>query len=285
VKKWMLPFTLTAGILALTACNGGGDDTIVESNAGNITKDELYVAMKDKVGQPVLQEILYTKVLADKYEVTDKELDNKVKTYKDQYGEQFEMMILQSGFENEEAFKEALKTELLVEKAVMKDVKEEDIKKYYDENYKPEIKARHILVADEETAKEVKSKLDAGGNFEELAKEYSTDGSAEQGGDLGWFGPGAMVPEFEETAYALEINTISEPVQTQHGFHIIEVTEKKEKEAYEDVKDKMKEQLTISKLSDAATVKSTIDREMKEADVKISDKDLEGVLGTTSEEK
>jgi foldase protein PrsA len=285
VKKWMLPFTLTAGILALTACNGGGSDTIVESKAGNITEEELFEAMKDKVGQPVLQELLYTKVLADKYEVSDKELDEKLKTYKEQYGENFQMMLLQSGFEDENAFKEVLKTELLVQKAVEKNIKEEDIKKYYNETYKPDIKARHILVADEATAKEVKSKLDAGGKFEDLAKEYSTDGSKDQGGELGWFGPGAMVPEFEEAAYAAEINAISEPVQSQFGFHIIQVTEKKEKEPYEDVKDKMKEQLTASKLSDAETVKSTIDREMKEADVTIKDKDLEGVLGTTSEEK
>src|SRR4051794_14719411 len=110
----MLPFTLTAGILALTACNGGGSDTIVESKAGNITEEELFEAMKDKVGQPVLQELLYTKVLADKYEVSDKELDKKLKTYKEQYGENFQMMLLQSGFEDENAFKEVLKTELLV---------------------------------------------------------------------------------------------------------------------------------------------------------------------------
>ena len=155
MKKWMLPFTLTAGILALTACNGGGSDTIVESSAGNITKDELYDSMKEKVGQSVLQELLYVKVLSDKYEVSDKELDEKLKTYKEQYGENFEMMLLQSGFADEDAFKDVLKTELLVQKAVEKDIKEEDIKKYYDKNYKPEIKARHILVADEATAKEV----------------------------------------------------------------------------------------------------------------------------------
>ncbi|MCQ6273392.1 peptidylprolyl isomerase [Bacillus sp. V3B] len=286
MKKWMLPFTLTAAILALTACNGDDSDTVVESNAGNITKEELYDSMKEKVGPSVLQELLYTKVLADKYEVSDKELDEKFNSYKDQYGESFQMMLVQSGFADEDAFKEVLKTELLLEKAVMKDIKEEDIKKYYDEDYKPEIKARHILVEDEETAKEVKSKLDAGEEFEDLVKEYSTDeASAEQNGDLGWFGPGAMLPEFEEAAYAAEIDAISEPVQSQYGFHIIQVTEKKEKEPYEDVKDEMKEQLIASKLGDTEAIQSTIDREIKEADVKIKDKDLEVILGTTSEEK
>ena len=72
-----------------------------------------------------------------------------------------------------------------------------------------------------------------------------------------------MVPEFEEAAYAAEKNAITEPVQSQFGFHIIQVTEKKEKETYEDVKDKMKEQLTASKLSDATTVQSTLESELK----------------------
>ena len=205
MKKWILSLTLATGVLALTACNGANGDVVVKSEAGDITKDDLYNAMKDKVGQSVLQELLYSKVLADKYEVTDKEVDAKVKEMKDQLGENFEMALLQSGFEDEAALKETLKTNLLIEKAVVKDITDEDVKKYYEENYKPEIKARHILVADEAKAKEIKAKLDAGEDFAKLAKENSTDTqSAEQGGDLGWFGAGKMVPAFEEAAYALE---------------------------------------------------------------------------------
>jgi foldase protein PrsA len=283
VKKWMLPITIATGILTLTACNGGGSDVIVESEVGNITKDEFYTEMKDMAGEPVLQQMLYEKVLADKYEVTDKELDEKVKEFKEQYGETF---YQQSGFESEEAFKEDyLKLNLLLEKAVASNITDEDVKKYYDEEYKPEIKASHILVEDEEKAKEVKSKLDAGEKFEDLAKEYSTDGSAEQGGDLGWFGPGKMVPEFEEAAYALEVNEISEPVQSQFGFHIIKVTDKKEKEPFEDVKEDMKKQVLTSRLSNPVTIQEAISKEMKDAGVKVNDKDLENVLGTTTSEE
>ena len=125
--------------------------------------------------------------------------------------------------------------------------------------------------------------LDAGEKFEDLAKEYSSDGSAEQGGDLGWFGPGKMVPEFEEAAYALEVNEISEPVQSQFGFHIIKVTEKKEKEPFEDVKEDMKKQVLTSRLSNPVTIQEAISKEMKDAGVKVNDKDLENVLGTTSD--
>ena len=95
---------------------------------------------------------------------------------------------------------------------------------------KPEIKARHILVADEATAKEVKAKLDAGEKFEDLAKQYSTDpGTTEKAETLAGLDAGAMVPEFEQAAYALDVNAISEPVKSQYGYHIIQLTDKKKK--------------------------------------------------------
>jgi foldase protein PrsA len=284
VNKWILPITMAVGIITLSACNNGGSETIVKSNAGDITKDELYTEMKEAVGQPVLQQLLYEKVLSDKYEVTDKELDEKMQEYKDQYGESFQIMLLQSGFEDENAFKDTLKTQILIEKAVGATITDKEIETYYKEEYKPEIQARHILVEDEETAKEVKSKLDAGEKFEDLAKEYSKDGSAEQGGDLGWFGPGKMVPEFEEAAYALEKGAISDPVQSQYGYHIIQVTDKKEKESLEAVKEELKKQLATSKLSDTASLQAILNTEMEEAGVEIKDKDLQGILGNNSEE-
>lgn len=278
MKKWILSLSIAAGVLALTACNSS--EAVVESDAGDITKDELYDAMKDKYGQAVLQELLNEKVLGDKYEVSDKELDKRFNEIKEQLGENFQMALLQYGYEDEDAFKEAIKISMLEEKATLKTVKvtEKDVKKYYDEKYKPEIKARHILVADEATAKKVKEKLDAGEKFEDLAKEYSTDtGTAAKGGDLGWFGPGAMVAEFEEAAYALNKNEISGPVQTQNGFHIIQVTDKKKAEKFADVKDEMEYQLKLSKL-DNESVKRAMDKEMKDANVKIIDKDLKGII-------
>lgn len=96
------------------------------------------------------------------------------------------------------------------------------------ENYVAKVDASHILVEDEATAKVVSEKLASGEDFAEMAKEYSTDpGSAANGGDLGFFDRGKMVPAFEEVAFTAEVDSISDPVQSQFGYHIIRVNDKK----------------------------------------------------------
>lgn len=280
MKKMIISLTVAAGVMGLGACsndNADSSEVIVESKAGNITKEELYQSMKEKYGEQALQEMLYQKVLSENYKVTDKEVEQKVAELKEELGDNFELVLQQNQLKDEEELKAVLKDQLLMEKAALKDVKvsEAEVKKRYEE-YKPEIKASHILVEDEATAKEVKKKLDEGAKFEDLAKEYSQDpGSAANGGDLGFFGPGKMVPEFEEAAYALDVNEISGPVKSQHGFHIIKVTEKKEKESYDKMKDKLEYDLKLAQL-DSNKIQEVLKRELDKANVKIKDKDLKG---------
>lgn len=96
----------------------------------------------------------------------------------------------------------------------------------------PEVHARHILVATEDEAKAVKAELEGGKDFAELAKEKSTDPSAQQnGGDLGFFGRGMMVKPFEDAAFAMQPGQISEPIQSDFGWHVIKLEESRTSQA------------------------------------------------------
>jgi peptidyl-prolyl cis-trans isomerase C len=90
-----------------------------------------------------------------------------------------------------------------------------------------QVHALHILVKTEQEAKEILSELRRGSTFERLAQMKSTCPSGKKGGDLGWFGRGQMVREFELTAFGLEKGKISEPVKTEFGWHVIKVLESK----------------------------------------------------------
>ncbi len=88
----------------------------------------------------------------------------------------------------------------------------------------PKIRASHILVEKQSQALKVLEELKAGGDFRELAKKYSTCPSGKRGGDLGQFGRGQMVREFEQAAFALKQGEVSEPVKSQFGYHVIKRT-------------------------------------------------------------
>ena len=84
--------------------------------------------------------------------------------------------------------------------------------------------ARHILVDTEEKCQELKNEIEAGADFAEIAKQHSTCPSGQRGGDLGEFGPGQMVKEFDTVVFNGELNTVHGPVQTQFGYHLLEIT-------------------------------------------------------------
>lgn len=283
LKKWILSLTLAAGVISLSACSNDDSEAIVKSDAGEITKEQLYDAMKEKYGASTLQPMIYEKVLAEKYKVSDKEIDEEVNKIKSQYGDNFLTAIQQYGYNSEEDLRTMFKTGLLQQKAAVKNIKvtDKEIKAYY-EDYQPDIKVRHILVADEKTAKEVKKKLDNGEKFATVAKKYSTDtATASKDGDLGWISPGTKDEDFEKAAFKLKVDAISDPVKTTNGYEIIQVTDKKEKEKYEDVKDEMEYKLKVSKLT-TEDINKAMAKELKEADVSIKDKDLKALLDTSN---
>ncbi|OQP03509.1 peptidylprolyl isomerase [Geobacillus sp. 44B] len=275
MRKWMVAAAV-ASVFALSACNNGGSEVIVKTKDGNITKDEFYNEMKARVGKEVIRDLIDEKVLSKKYKVTDKEIDKQIENLKEAYGTQYDLAVQQNG---EKAIREMVKLDLLRQKAAMEDIKvtEKELKEYYN-SYKPKIRASHILVKDEKTAKEIKAKLDKGEDFAKLAKQYSQDpGSAANGGDLGWFGPGKMVKEFEDAAYKLKVGQVSDPVKTDYGYHIIKVTAKEEKKPFNEMKDEIEFEVKQRKL-DPTKVQSKVEKLVKDAKVEIEDKDLQDAL-------
>jgi foldase protein PrsA len=162
-------------------------------------------------------------------------------------------------------------------------VEEEELKTYYEENKdrytEPEqVKARHILVEDEETAKSILKKLESGEDFAEIAKEKSSDsGSKDKGGDLGFFERGVMDASFEEAAFNLGIGETSAPVKTMFGYHIIRVEDKKPERlaAFEEVQDDVRKQVIKQK----SKLTSEVLSDLKDAaQIKINDKELEDAI-------
>jgi len=90
----------------------------------------------------------------------------------------------------------------------------------------PSATARHILVDSEDKCNELKDQITGGADFADMAKQHSTCPSGSSGGDLGSFGPGAMVPEFDEVCFNGEVGMVHGPVKTQFGYHLLEVTER-----------------------------------------------------------
>ncbi|MBM7579830.1 peptidylprolyl isomerase [Jeotgalibacillus terrae] len=279
MKKWIAAASLTLSVTALAACSDEeASEVVVSSNAGEITKEQLYEEMKSTVGEQALQVMVLEQILEDKYEVSEEEVDAEIESMKEQYGgqEQFDMFLQQQGY-TEDTFRDTLRLNKLQEKALIEDVEvtEEEVQQKYEQMQK-EVNARHILVQDEETALEVKQQLEDGADFTELAKEMSTEPAAQEtGGELGFFSAGDMDPAFEEAAFSLEPNVISEPVETSFGWHIIEVLETREAEvdSFEEMKDEIEHDLKLAK-ADRTQASSMIQDMMREADIDIKDEDL-----------
>ena len=205
-------------------------------------------------------------------EVTGEEVEAEIEQTKEQVGQQaeaagqdldpdeaFEEALGQFGY-TEEDFRGEVRTGLLLEKVREEAVggegpSDEEIEQFYEENKGtrftiPERRCiSHILFSpdEEEEAEEVKEELDDGGDFEELARENSQDPvSAENGGDLGCNPEGGFVPEFDEAAFDAEEGEIVGPVETEFGFHVLEVTEIQEEEEvpFEEAAPEIEEQLS-----------------------------------------
>jgi foldase protein PrsA len=239
-------------------------------------KDQLTKMKKQQLDNMVTKKILLQEATKLNLKPSDddinKQIDDQVNKIKAQYPEegQFASVLEQNGL-TEDQLKEALKDQIItnaVQDDMVKDltVTDDEIQTYYDTNKDTKYTVAagatvsHILVADEETAKGLKAKLDAGADFATLAKENSTDtGTKDKGGSLGFvpYNSTQLVAEFVNGFKDLKEGEISGPVKSQYGYHLIKATGLKQAEVtpLDKVKDEIKAAVLQEKQTNAFTTK------------------------------
>lgn len=264
MKKVALLIVAVMLTLSLAACTT--EETVAKVDDVEISQEEFYDRLIELNGNQVLEAMIAETIVdleSEKLdiEITQDEIDEEFAELEEYYGGEDELnnAITSSGMtmdDLEDQIVRNLRIQKLVEPYI--DITDEQVEAYYEANIgtlgTPEqVRARHILVESQEEADEIHEELMDGGDFEELAMEHSTDGSAVEGGDLGFFGRGQMVAEFEEAAFSMEADEISEPVESEFGFHIIKVEEKNEALEPElaDVEDDIRDSLMEQQISQA----------------------------------
>lgn len=262
-----------------------GDDIVAKLNGKVITADELYSELKTQGGRSILTSMIDEYILDKEYKTTDemkKTAEATVKSYKSSYGDKYKTFLSNYGISDDSELKNILiqqsKQEKVVEAYIKKNITDSEMKSYYDNNIKGDIKASHILIsvdenatdADKEKAKkkaeEIIEKLKNGEDFAKLAKEYSDDDeSKKDGGNLGYFNTGDMVEAFEEAAYKLSVDEYTtEPVKTTYGYHIIKKTGEKEKPSFEKSKSTIIEKIVDDKKENDTTITAKAMKALRE---------------------
>lgn len=230
----------------------GGEEISKDDYKDEISFYSAMLASQQQLKSSVVQMMIQDKLISNDLEknnikIDEKEANDNFLQYIQNYGgeDQFDKMLEDYNMSSDK-FKETVQKDLMYQKHrewfdENNEITDEEINDYFEE-HKDELEqvdASHILVEDEETAKEVKQKLDDGEDFSELAKEYSIDtANADNGGELGFFTKSTMAEEFSDAAFKLKVGEISDPVKTSYGYHIIKVNEKK------DTADKLKDEIT-----------------------------------------
>lgn len=250
-------------VLCVTLCacsNGSGGGTVATVNGQAISRADLdhrlesSPAAKQVLSQLVQQAMIDQYARDKKIDVTQDDIKKKEDDVKSKMQPgQFEQAVKTQGLTDAD-LSQIFRQQIILDRAVAPQihVSDADVKAYFDKNHaafdKPaQVRARHIVVADQKTANDVLAKLKApNADWTAIAKQYSTDpGTKEKGGELGFFGKGQMVPQFDSVAFSAKIGQVVGPVKSPFGFHIIQVEERKPatKATFASTKDQIRTQL------------------------------------------
>lgn len=279
---------IIAACLMLSSCKAAGnaDRILARVNGEPIYMSELSLELKfelskydpriagdtkkvEEIKRALLESmikdrILYVAAKNAGITMTDDELTNEYVRYKSRYNEAAFQKMLELkgiGYEHwkEERKRKAMADKLIQQQVVDKiDVTDDEIKRYYNKHRKEfsrgeEVRARQILVDDPQLAEQIRTKAEAGENFAALAGEYSIAPEGKRGGDLGWFPRGVMPKEFDEACFPLPVGAISPVVQSEFGYHIFKVIERRGPGSVklQDVKEKIVSRIKQEKIEDA----------------------------------
>lgn len=238
-------------------------------NGADITRAQLYDKLVEAGGETTLQNLITTTLVSQEAKkanitVTDEDINAEIEDLKTQFGgeDALNAALAQSSMTLDD-----LKAQMPLQVEIRKllepqiTVTDEDISAYFDENkatfnQEEQVQASHILVETKEEADAIVKQLNEGADFAALAKEKSADtGSKENGGDLGFFKKGDMVPEFSDAAFALKVGETSGAVKSDYGYHIIKVTDRKEAKEYtlDEKKEEIRKTLTSQKVSELSS--------------------------------
>lgn len=291
-KKLILAAAGVFSIFALAACSGGSKD-IATMKGGAITVEDFYNQVKSSsTSQQTVQQMIVFKVFEQNYgkDVSDKEVQEKYdeskKSIEDQGGN-FSDQLKQAGL-TEKTYKTQIKQSLAYQAGLKSHVKvtDDDLKTAWA-SFHPEVEAQIIEVATEDEAKEIKTQLDAGGDFSKIAKEKSTDTTTkEDGGNVKFDSQSTTVPaSVTEAAFKLKDGQVSDPIAAtnastyQTSYYLVKMVKNKDKgNDMDPYKKQLKEIAEQTQLNDQEFVNKVISEELKAANVKIKNDAFKDVL-------
>ncbi|BDP76448.1 foldase protein PrsA [Enterococcus faecium] len=292
MKKRFLALAIVLGTGLLSGCTNAGEKTAVSYKGGTISEQEVMDSLKNMQGaDSAVQQLIVYQVFEDKYgdDVSTKEIDSQYDQTKKQLGDSFDSQLKSAGY-TEQTFKDSIKQSLAFQEGLKKHIKltDEDLKTAW-ESFHPEVEAQIIQVASEDDAKDVKKAADKGDDFSKLAKDKSTDTTTkEDGGKVKFDSTTTTVPaEVKEAAFKLKDGQVSDVITSTNAstytteYYVVKMVKNQNKgNDMDKYKKELKEIATDTKLSDSTFQNKVIGEVLKDANVKIKDKDFENVLST-----
>ena len=292
MKKRFLALAIVLGTGLLSGCTNAGEKTAVSYKGGTISEQEVMDSLKKMQGaDTAVQQLIVYQVFEDKYgdDVSTKEIDSQYDQTKKQLGDSFDSQLKSAGY-TEQTFKDSIKQSLAFQEGLKKHIKltDEDLKTAW-ESFHPEVEAQIIQVASEDDAKDVKKAADKGDDFSKLAKDKSTDTTTkEDGGKVKFDSTTTTVPaEVKEAAFKLKDGQVSDVITSTNAstytteYYVVKMVKNQNKgNDMDKYKKELKEIATDTKLSDSTFQNKVIGEVLKDANVKIKDKDFENVLST-----